>query len=129
MPQSLTLSDAQWQLMHEVWSVPWITSGQLVERLREPTGWSPGTIKTMLHRLVDRGVLEFERCGQQYRYRATVSAAECRDCAQQRLLHTAYLGRPVPMLVGLVQSARLSGQELAELQSFLGQLQQQQPTQ
>lgn len=127
MSDPLILTDAEWQLMHEVWSVTWITSSQLHDRLEEGTGWSLGTIKTMLHRLVHKGALEFQRRGNRYHYRSAVSASDCIDRAQQHLLHTVFLGRPVPMLAALVQSARLSGQELADLQGILTQLRQRQP--
>ena len=113
------ISDAEWRVMHEVWQGEPVTSQQIVRRLSESTDWSPGTIKTLLHRLVQKQALDFQRKGNRYLYRSLLSEAECIDRASNRMLHTIFHGRPVPMLAYLVQSARLSGDEVQSLQSLL----------
>ena len=112
------ISDAEWRVMHEIWHSEPITSGEITSRLSEATDWTPGTIKTLLHRLVQKGVLDFQRKGNRYLYRSNFSEAECVDHASDQLLHTVFHGRPVPMLAYLVQSARLSGQQQAIRKSW-----------
>ena len=121
------ISDAEWRVMHEVWLSEPITSGEITARLSETTDWSPGTIKTLLHRLVQKGVLDFQRKGNRYLYRSRLSQTECVDQASDHLLHTVFKGHPVPMLAYLVQSARLSGREVESLRQILTELQQELP--
>jgi BlaI family penicillinase repressor len=116
------ISDAEWRVMHEVWQEPTVTSQQMIERLQETMDWSAGTIKTLLHRLVQKGALDFQRKGNRYLYRALVSEANCIDLASNQMLHTIFKGRPVPMLAYMVQSARLSGDEVKSLRSLLRQI-------
>ena len=116
------ISDAEWRVMHEVWQEPTVTSHQIIERLQETTDWSAGTIKTLLHRLVHKGALDFQRKGNRYLYHALVSEADCIDLASNQMLHTIFKGRPVPMLAYMVQSARLSGDEVKSLRSLLRQI-------
>lgn len=121
------ISDAEWRVMHEIWQLEPVTSSEITTRLSEATEWSPGTIKTLLHRLVSKGVLDFQRKGNRYHYRSNFSEADCIDHASDQLLHTVFHGQPVPMLAYLVQSARLSGSEVKDLRQLLDDLQSQLP--
>ena len=123
-----TITDAEWRVMHEVWQVEPVTSQQIIRQLSDSTDWSAGTIKTLLHRLVQKQVLDFQRKGNRYLYRSRLSEAECIDRASNRMLHTVFHGRPVPMLAYLVQSARLSGDEVQSLQSLLREIEAQLPS-
>lgn len=124
---SPSITDAEWRVMHEVWLSEPVTSGEITTQLSETTKWTPGTIKTLLHRLVQKGVLVFQRKGNKYLYRSNFSEAECIDQAGGQLLHTVFKGRPVPMLAYLVQSARLSGSEVEALREMLAEIQQELP--
>ena len=121
--QSPHISDAEWRVMHEVWQLEPATSCEVTSRLAESTDWSAGTIKTLLHRLVQKGVLDFQRKGNRYLYRSNFTESECVDHASDQLLHTVFQGRPVPMLAYLVQSSRLSGSEVNSLRAMLDEIQ------
>lgn len=121
------ISDAEWRVMHEIWLAEPVTSSRIHARLREKTDWTAGTIKTLLHRLVEKGVLEFQRKGNRYLYRSKYTEAECVDQVSDQLLHTVFQGRPMPMLEYLVQSARLSGAEISSLRELLNEIQQDLP--
>ncbi len=128
MPKiSPSITDAEWRVMHEIWASEPVTSGAIAGRIQENTNWTSGTIKTLLHRLVQKGVLEFQRKGNRYLYRSQYSEAECVDHASGQMLHTVFKGRPVPMLEYLVKSARLSGVEVERLKDLLANLQKELP--
>ena len=128
MPKiSPSITDAEWRVMHEIWASEPVTSGEITGRIQENTNWTSGTIKTLLHRLVQKGVLEFQRKGNRYLYRSQYSEAECVDHASGQMLHTVFKGRPVPMLEYLVKSARLSGVEVERLKDLLANLQKELP--
>ena len=121
------ISDAEWCVMHEVWQSEPITSGEITSRLSQTTQWTSGTIKTLLHRLVQKGVLEFQRKGNRYLYRSRFTEAQCIEHASEQLLHTVFKGQPVPMLANLVLSSRLSGAEVESLRQMLDKIQQELP--
>ena len=124
---SPSISDAEWRVMHEVWDSEPVTSSEVTLRIKETTQWSAGTIKTLLHRLVQKGVLDFQRKGNRYLYRSNFTESDCIDHVSGQLLHTVFKGRPVPMLAHLVQSSRLSGSEVEALQEMLAKIQQELP--
>ena len=113
--------------MHLVWNNEPITSGEISSQLSQTTQWSSGTIKTLLHRLVQKGVLDFQRKGNRYLYRSNFTESDCVDNASDQLLHAVFKGRPVPMLAYIVQSSRMSGSELKELREVLDEIQQDLP--
>ena len=127
MDETPSISEAEWRVMHEIWQCEPVTSTEVIKRLSETSDWSPGTIKTLLHRLVQKDVLSFQRKGNRYLYRSNLSEDECVDMASNQMLHTIFKGRPVPMLAYMVQSSRLSGQELETLQSMLAAIQSEMP--
>ncbi|MEM7782321.1 MAG: BlaI/MecI/CopY family transcriptional regulator [Planctomycetota bacterium] len=121
------ISDAEWRIMHEIWRSEPVTSNEIIQRLSSATTWTAGTIKTLLHRLVEKDVISFQRKGIRYLYRSNFSQSECIDIASNQLLHTVFKSQPLPMLKYLVHSARLSGKEVENLREILGELQEQLP--
>lgn len=117
------ISDAEWRVMHEIWLAEPVTSSQIHSRLQEKTDWAAGTIKTLLHRLVQKGILEFQRKGNRYLYRSCFTEAQCVEQVSDQLLHTVFQGQPMPMLEYLVQTARLSGTEIQDLREMLAGIQ------
>lgn len=113
------ISDAEWQIMHVVWDAQPIAAQDVVAALAGPTGWSPATIKTMLHRLVRKRVLRFSTEGNRYIYRARVRRDDCVRQASQSFAERVFGGEAAPMLLHLVRHVRLSADEIAELKRLL----------
>ena len=122
MEETLHISDAEWRVMHEVWLDEPVTSSELFDRLTISTKWSPATIKTLLHRLVQKDALAYYRKGKRYYYRSTESRSVCMRDASSSFLDTVFVGRKVHMLSYLVQTTVLSETELNYLQNLLRQI-------
>jgi BlaI family penicillinase repressor len=113
------ISDAEWQIMHVVWDAQPIAAQDVVSALVGPTGWSPATIKTMLHRLVRKRVLRYSTEGNRYIYRAGVRREDCVRQASRSFAERVFGGEAAPMLLHLVRHARLSAGDIAELKRLL----------
>ena len=80
---NVSISDAEWQVMNVVWDGQPLTAQEVIGKLADQADqadWAPATVKTMLHRLVKKGVLTYELQGNRYVYRAR---ARRRDCVRQ----------------------------------------------
>jgi BlaI family penicillinase repressor len=126
--QEPSISDAEWRVMHEIWHAEPVTSSEITSLLSKKTDWSPGTIKTLLHRLVQKGILDFQRKGNRYLYRSNFTEFECIEHVSEQLLHTVFQGQPIPMLKYLVHTARLSGTEIQTLRQMLVEIQKELPS-
>ncbi|MGE0756577.1 MAG: BlaI/MecI/CopY family transcriptional regulator, partial [Pirellulaceae bacterium] len=95
-----------------------LTAHDEVERLAE-RAWAPATIKTMLHRLVKKGVLTYEMDGNRYVYRARSRRSDCVRQASRSFLERVFNGESAPLLTHFLRSAKLSSSEIAQLRRIL----------
>jgi BlaI family penicillinase repressor len=119
MANPIGISDAEWQVMHVVWRDQPVESQQVIDLLADANDWSAATVKTMLHRLVKKKALAFDRYGKRYLYRAV---AKRRDCVRQEsrsFIDRVFGGAAAPALNHLVKDTKLTGDEHAELPRHL----------
>jgi len=116
---AVTISDAEWQVMNIVWRDQPVDSQQVINLLAKPNDWSAATIKTMLHRLVKKKALAFDRDGKRYLYRAAVRRRDCVRRASRSFLDRVFDGSAAPALMHLVKTSKLTDAELAELRRLL----------
>ncbi|TWT30171.1 Penicillinase repressor [Posidoniimonas corsicana] len=119
MADSVAISDAEWLVMNVVWDDQPVEAQQVVDRLSAANDWSPATIKTMLHRLVKKQALTFERDGKRYLYRAAARRGDCVRRASRSFLDRVFGGSAAPALMHLVKNSKLTDDEVAELRRLL----------
>jgi len=117
--KAASISDAEWQVMNVIWQCQPVESRQVVDQLAKPNHWSAATIKTMLHRLVKKGVLAFDHDGKRYLYRAKARREDCVRKASRSFLDRVFGGSAAPALMHLVKNSKLTSDELAELRRLL----------
>ena len=61
--KKLSLSDGEWKLMNLLWEEKPRTIGQMVEALREDTGWTKATVNMMLNRLAEKEAVRIDASG------------------------------------------------------------------
>lgn len=115
----VSISDAEWQVMNVVWEGQPLTSQQIVAQLADQTDWAAATIKTMLHRLVKKKVLTFEKQGNRYVYRSCVRRADCVKQASRSFLQRVFESEPAPLLAHFMKNTKLSAEEIADLRRIL----------
>ncbi len=115
------ISDAEWQVMHVIWERQPVTAQAIIAALDEQVDWSGATIKTMLHRLVKKKVLRYQREGNRYLYRARVERSESLRQESQSFLDRVFGGEAAPLLAHFVQSGDLTEAEIETLRKLLEQ--------
>lgn len=115
-------TELEWQILRAVWDSQPATSREIVDSLESRTGSSRATIKTMLHRLVDKEALHFQRKGNRYLYWANLSRAEGTSRACRQLLDVVFDGQPAHMLSYLTASCDLTYHQAQYLRELLGDI-------
>ena len=87
------------------------------ERLQESKGWEPATIKTLLSRLVSKGVVRQEKRNVYY-YSPLISEREYNGWATRDLIERLYSGSAVDLVASLVRSESLSAADIEELREM-----------
>ena len=120
MLETPNISDAEWEVMKICWwkATP-CTANEIVKALEQSTDWKPNTIKTLIGRLVKKGVLSYKEEGRFYRYYALVTEEECIKVESKSFLTRVFGGALKPMLVTFLKEEKLSQADIEELKQLL----------
>ena len=119
MSKASKISDAEWQVMQVIWHRSPISASEIVQELEPHTGWNHRTIRTMLNRLVQKEVLDYDVEGNRYLYRPNVTRARCVRKESESFLNKVFSGDANSLLVHFVRSGKISADDLQELQRIL----------
>ena len=73
----------------------------------------------MLHRLVKKQALTFDRVGKRYLYRAVVRRRDCIRQESRSFVDRVFGGEAAPALLHLVKYSKLTDDEFAELRRLI----------
>jgi len=122
MKQPPQISSSEWKVMEVVWEDPPVTAQRVSEVLGEREQWKPQTVKTLLARLVKKGVLAYESEGRRFRYTPAIRRDEAVAAETESFLDRISRGSLVPALQHLVQTTRaLEAEEITALRELLKQ--------
>ena len=114
------ISDAEWDVMNVVWAADApVTANAVVAALAGHKGWSPRTVKSMLNRLLNKGILGYQAVGNRYLYEPRVTREACVKSESRSFLSRVFGGAAGPMLVHFVSDADLSQQDIDRLRMLL----------
>ena len=115
------LTKGEWAIMQVVWELEPVPAPTVQEKLQKQTGWTYSTVKTLMDRMVRKGLLTTERIRQIYLYSSAMSLTQAR---KNELMHTvkqAFNGALTPMMQFLLDSNDLSQEQLSQLESLIRQ--------
>ena len=117
------ISEAELVVMEALWSADEpLTAADVAERIDPSREWSDRTVKTMLGRLLAKGVLAHEEDGRRYLYRPAVARERYVAGESRRLVDRLFGGRAAPLVAHLAESKGLSEDDIAELEALLKEL-------
>ena len=119
MQKTPRISEAEWTVMEVVWRRHPISALEVVQELVHARDWQDQTIRTMMRRLVAKKALTYRAEGKVFYYEPAVTRDQCVRVASQSFLRRVLGGAVQPLLVQLVQEAKLSPAEIAELKRIL----------
>ena len=112
------ISDSELEVMHVLWEAgDALPITDIRQILRDRKGWEPTTVKTLVQRLVGKGVLEQEKRKVFY-YRPLVTESEYSDWAVSGMVQRLFRGSAKALVATLVKSDGLSEADLAELREY-----------
>ena len=112
------ISDSELEVMRVLWEAgDALPITEIRQALSERKGWEATTVKTLVQRLVGKGVLEQEKRKVFY-YRPLVSESEYSDWAVNGMVRRLFRGSAKALVATLVQSDGLSDADIAELRDY-----------
>ncbi len=119
---SVELTPAEWRVIKAVWDHEPCTAPQVQEELARDTGWSYSTVRTIMDRMVGKGLLSSEKSGKNTLFRSVVTRAQAQRGELLSTLKNAFNGALTPMMQCLLQSKNISEEELGEIEALIKQM-------
>ncbi len=116
------ISEGEHVLMEVLWTDSPLTAAEVTDRIDPARGWSDRTVKTMLGRLLAKGVLAHEEDGRRYLYRPAVKREDHVARESSRLIDRLFGGRAAPLVAHLAERQALTEADIAELEALLKEL-------
>ena len=115
----MQLSDDEWKVMNAVWRRDPTSARGVLEHLEGEASWAYTTVKTIMSRLVDKGVLKVRKRANTSIYEPLLTRNQARTSALKALVDRAFDGAVAPMMAFLVEDEQLSSRDRAQLQRLL----------
>ena len=112
------ISDSELEVMKVLWQAgDALTVTEIRETLQKMRGWEATTVKTLVSRLVTKGVVQQEKRNVFY-YTPLLSEQEYNNWATHDLIRRVYHGSARDLVAALVHSEGLTQDDIAELREL-----------
>ena len=112
------ISDSELEVMKVLWQAgDALTVTEIRETLQKMRGWEATTVKTLVSRLVTKGVVRQEKRNVFY-YTPLLSEQEYNNWATHDLIRRVYHGSARDLVAALVHSEGLTQDDIAELREL-----------
>jgi BlaI family penicillinase repressor len=114
------LSEMEWEIMKPLWKCGPMAARDIYDKVPDKYGWAYKTVKTMLARLVKKGVLAYDQIGNSYLYRSVYTRREMTREATGSFIQRVFDGALSPFFAQFVE--QVSEDDLQVLRSELARL-------
>jgi BlaI family penicillinase repressor len=116
---NVELTEAEWSVIKAVWETEPCTAPTIQEMLFKSTAWTYSTVRTLMDRMVVKGVLKAKKEGKLTIFQSAVTRTQAQHGELLYALKHAFNGALTPMVQCLLESKDLNAAELAELDSLI----------
>ncbi len=113
------LTEGEWAIIQAVWKNEPCAAPTVQEKLETKKNWTYSTVKTMMDRMVTKGLLKTERIRNLILYRSVVTKIQAQKSEIMRTVKRAFNGALTPMMQFLLDNHKLSQKQLNELERLI----------
>ena len=120
MPRAkVELTAAEWAIIKAVWEKEPCTAPEVRQHLQRRTAWTYSTVRTLMDRMVVKGLLNADKSQHPTIYSSAVTQAQAQRGELRYALQHAFNGALTPMVQCLLDTGNLSEAELAEIEALI----------
>lgn len=120
MPKKpVELTEAEWTVIKAIWDSEPCTAPAIQEKLHPQTQWTYSTVRTLMDRMAAKGLLVAGKERNLTVYRSAVSREQAQRGELLYALKNAFNGALTPMVQCLLDTHRISAEELAQIESLI----------
>ena len=113
------LTEGEWAIIQAVWKNEPCAAPTVQEELETRKSWTYSTVKTMMDRMVTKGLLKTERMRNLILYRSVITRIQAQKSEIMRTVKRAFDGALTPMMQFLLDNHKLSQKQLNELERLI----------
>ena len=117
--ENLELFESEWTILQKVWELEPCAAPTVQEALQDDKGWAYTTVKTMMDRMVKKGLLKTQKIRNLYLYSSAITQPQARKSEIARTLKRAFDGTFTPMIQFLIENDQLSDEEYSHLEKLI----------
>ncbi len=118
----MPISEAEAVVMNILWKRQPQGADEVVDALTATTDWAEPTIKTLLNRLLNKGVIEATKEGRRYLYSPVLTREAWVSQQSQGFVERMFGGRVAPLVANFSERGQLSPADIAELKRLVAEL-------
>ena len=113
------LTEGEWAIIQAVWDNEPCAAPAVQEELQARKSWTYSTVKTMMDRMVTKGLLRTERIRNLILYRSAITRIQAQKGEIMRAVKRAFDGALTPMMQFLLDNHNLSQKQLNKLEALI----------
>ncbi len=113
------LTEGEWAIIQAVWDNEPCAVPTIQEELEARKNWHYSTVKTLMDRMVTKGLLTAKRVRNLMLYRSAITRVQAQKGEIMRAVKRAFNGALTPMMQFMLDEHKLSQKQLAELESLI----------
>ncbi len=113
------LTEGEWAIIQAIWDNEPCAAPTVQEELQDQKSWTYSTVKTMMDRMVTKGLLKTERIRNLILYRSAITRIQAQKGEIMRAVKRAFDGALTPMMQFLLNNHNLSQKQLSELEKLI----------
>lgn len=114
-----SITPSEWEVMRIIWTLGKVYTGQVIKELQGKKDWSDSTIKTLMRRLVQKGLLKTSKEGRRFIYTPTISQRKMMFEVTLQMMQNMCDMHKGEVLLQLLKEAPLSKGDIAAMQKEL----------
>jgi len=119
---AVRISAAESQVMEALWRCGTLTPDGIVAEVGEAHGWAPGTVKTLITRLLRKKAIEGRREAEGYLYRPLLSRTDYVQSESQSLVDRLFDGEVAPLVAHFAEHRQLTPKDIKLLKQLIAEL-------
>lgn len=119
--REIELTESEWTLIKAVWEKEPATAPELQEKLFRETKWAYSTVRTLLDRMVGKGLLKADKARHITQYRSAVTREQAQRGELLYALKHAFNGALTPLVQCLLETNDLSRDELKRIKDLISE--------
>jgi predicted transcriptional regulator len=116
------ISDAESRIMEALWRRSPLSAERIIDKVASENGWAPGTVRTLITRLLHKKAIAGARTDEGYFYSPLIERADWVQAESQSLLDRLFKGQLAPMVAHFAEHRQLTAKEIRQLKALIARI-------